>query len=212
MKFLASLLLLLAIFSSPSYCEDNPWQLNQNKLGIPVYTRKIAGSPILEYKASITINAPIEAALKLFEDEAQIPRWYFQCVHSQLLKNEDPDHKVIYLVLHFPWPVAARDFIFRRSRSDDPKTGIVSYSLTALPDKLPQVKGIIRVQSIKSIWIFTPLPHNQTEVFFQQHTDPGGSIPPAIINKICIETPYYSLMNFRRLLTGSNSENSSAKN
>jgi len=205
MKILASILALLFVFSTLGFSQEIPWQLSQNKAGVPVYTRKVVGSPILEYKANITIDAPIEKAVKLFEDETQIPRWYFQCVHSQLVKNEDSHHKIIYLILHFPWPVAPRDFVFRRSRTDDPKSNTVSFSLTALPDLMPEVKGVIRVHAIKSIWIFKSLSPNQTEVFFQQHTDPGGSIPAAILNKICVDTPYYSLINFRRLLTEKNS-------
>ncbi len=179
---------------------ENAWQLRETKDGIPVYTRKIDGSPILEYKSNAIIDAPIAKAIALFEDEKQIHRWYYQCVLSKNIEDQGPKKKIIYLVLHFPWPVAARDFVFLRTRTDDPKTGTISYSLTALPDRLPKVKGVIRVQSIKSTWIFKPISKTQTEIFFQQHTDPGGSIPASIINKICIDTPYYSLKNFRKLL------------
>jgi len=193
--------LFFFIFSTCIHAEQDPWQLRQTLSGIPVYTRKVAGSPILEYKANVIINTPISKATALFEDEKQIPRWYYQCVHSQLVESDGPRQEIIYLILHLPWPVAARDFVFSRTKIED-SNGIVSYSLTALPERLPHVKGMIRVQSIESVWTFKSLPQNQTEVDFQQHTDPGGSIPSSIINQLAVQTPFNSLKNFRKLLTG----------
>jgi hypothetical protein len=196
--------LCLITFLYPSFlnAEQSPWQLRQSKSGIPVYTRKVAGSPILEYKAKVIIDAPFQKIIDLFEDEKQISRWYFQCVHSELVENEAPDKKVIYLILHLPWPVAARDFVFRRTRTEDPAQGLTIYSLTALPDRLPLVKGMIRVNSIKSTWTFRSLPDGKTELLFQQHTDPAGSIPISIINQLAVQTPFYSLKNFRKLISG----------
>ena len=201
-RALALLLLFLFTFSNLINAEQSPWQLRANKDGIPVYTRKVAGSPILEYKANVILNAPIDKAISLFEDEKQIPRWYFQCVHSELVENDGPKQKVIYLILHLPWPVAARDFVFKRTRSEDSSSGNITYSLTALPDRLPQVKGMIRVQSIESYWTFKSLPEGQTQIFFQQHTDPAGNIPASIVNQLAVLTPYNSLKSFRRLITG----------
>src|SRR5580698_3393244 len=77
--------------------EESPWQLKQSQEGIPVYTRKIDGSPILEYKANVVVDAPISKAIALFEDEKQIRRWYFQCVRPELVENDGPKQKIIYL-------------------------------------------------------------------------------------------------------------------
>ena len=203
MKVLTAFLLLFNFsFSSLLNAQEEPWQLKQTQAGIPVYTRKVAGSPILEYRSNVIIDAPIVKAIALFEDAKQIRRWYYQCVRSELVTDEDANNKVIYLILHLPWPVAPRDFVFRRTKTEDQANKTVSYSLTALPDKLPLVKGMVRVVAIKSIWTFKSLPNGQTEFSFQQHTDPAGSIPPSLVNKIGVYTPLYSLKNFRKLLTG----------
>ncbi len=199
------ILLVLLIFLCSTcpgrlLAQDGPWRLKLNEDGIPVYIRSVEGSPIIEYRAHAIIDAPIPKVIALFEDEKQIQRWYYQCVRSELVQNENPNNKVIYLILHLPWPVAARDFVFRRTRTDDSSDGSINYSLTALPDRLPHVRGMVRVRTIKSLWSFKPLPNNQTEMFFQQHTDPAGSIPPTLVNKISVDTPLYSLKNFRKLI------------
>jgi len=202
MRVLTVILFLFSFcFSGALYAEQSPWLLRESKSGIPVYTRKVEGSPILEYKANVIVDAPISKAIALFEDEKQIRRWYYQCVLSELVENEGPKKEVIYLILHLPWPVASRDFVFRRTKTQD-SGGIISYNLTALPDRLPLVKGMIRVQTIESVWSFKSLSEGRTEIFFQQHTDPVGSIPASIVNQLGAQTPFYSLKNFRKLITG----------
>jgi len=45
---------------------EDPMAIKTISRGIPVYTRKVEGSPILEFKASVIINAPIAKAIALF--------------------------------------------------------------------------------------------------------------------------------------------------
>jgi len=202
MKAVITILLIASFCFCPQLnAEQSSWQLKENLEGIPVYTRMVAGSEILEYKADVIVNASISKVLPLFEDEKQIHRWYFQCVLSKLVEHDGPKNEIIYLILHMPWPLSSRDFVFRRTKSID-KDGVISYTLTALPDRLPLVKGMVRVQSISSVWSFKSLPNDRTEVSFQQHTDPAGNIPASLINKLVANTPFFSLKSFRRLVTG----------
>jgi len=204
MRVLITILFLFS-FCFPSSllnAEQSSWQLRKNQDGIPVYTRIVVGSPILEFKANVIIDAPLPKAIALFEDDKQIRRWYYQCVFSKFVENDGPKKEVIYLILHLPWPVAPRDFVFSRTRSKETDHGVISYTLTALPNRLPLVKGLIRVKSIESVWSFKSLPRGQTEMFFQQHTDSAGSVPASLVNAGMADTPYYSLRNFRELLTG----------
>jgi START domain len=200
--FITVLFLFSFFFSNLLNAEQSPWELRGSRKGIPVYTRKVEGSPILEYKATVIVDAPILKVITFFEDEKKIHLWYYQSVRSELVENDGPNKEIIYLTLHLPWPVAPRDFIFSRTKSEDPTNGIISYSLKALPGRLPLVKGMIRVNSIESVWRFKSLPHGRTEIYFQQHTDPAGSVPAAIINHLAVQTPYNSLKNLRKLITG----------
>jgi len=204
MRVLITILFLFCFCFPPGLlnAEQGSWQLRKNQGGIPVYTRKVTGSPILEVKANVIINAPLPEVIAYFEDEKQIRHWYYQCVLSKFIENDGPKQEVIYLILHLPWPVATRDFVFRRTRSKDVLHGVINYTLTALPDRLPLVKGMIRVRSIESVWSFRSLTQGQTEMFFLQHTDTAGSIPASFVNAVVADTPYYSLKNFREQLTG----------
>jgi len=187
--------------TSPLYAAENLWQLKTTKDGITVYTRKVDGSEILEFKATMTVDAPLNKIVSLFEDTKELSSWYYQCTHSELIKDEGPQDKIIYIVLHLPWPVTERDSYFRQTKSIDAKDSSVNYSILALPDYLPAKNGKVRVLMINSHWRFTPLPDGKTEIYFQQHSNPGGSIPSFLVNALAVDTPLNSLKNFCRLLS-----------
>jgi hypothetical protein len=178
---------------------EYPWQLRMNKDEIRVYTRKVEASSILEYKANVIVDEPLAKMIRFFEDVKKMPQWYYQCVQAELVQAEDKEKKIYYFVLHLPWPVTERDCVFSQIKSFNPDNGAVSYIISALPERLPGQKGKIRVLSLNSIWRFTPLKDGRTEVYFQQHSNPGGSIPSFLVNKLSVEIPFYSLKNLRKM-------------
>jgi hypothetical protein len=193
--FLGILFVAQAIFAA-----EYPWKLRVKEDGITVYTRRVEGSPILQFKSDMIVNASLDKVVSFFEDEKIIPQWFHQCTRAELLEANGPDQKVLYFVVHLPWPVTERDSIFRRVRTTDPKTGAVTYVATALPERLPVAKGRIRVQALNSTWRFAPLEGGRTEIYFDQHSDPGGFIPPFIVNKLVVDMPVNSFRNMRRMI------------
>lgn len=193
-------ILVVFFYATKLWAEEYPWRERINKDGISVSTRKVEASPILEFKADVTVSAPINQVIALFENEKRIPEWYYQCVQAELIRQETPEQKIFYFVLHLPWPVTERDSIFRRVRSLDAASGVITYTASALADQLPQKKGKIRVPYIKTVWRFTPLADGKTEIYFQQHSDPGGSIPGFLANALVVDIPFNCLKNFRSLL------------
>ena len=190
------------IFASVVRAEEQPWQLRAKKDNISVYTRKVPGFAILEFRSDVRVSASMDQVVALFEDAQRTPEWYYQCVHMALVQEEDPLRRVFYFVIHLPWPVAERDAVFRRSKSVDAATGALTYELTALPDRVPKEKGKIRIPYLKSVWRFTPLKEGQTEIYFQQLSDAGGSIPAFITNALVLDIPLNSLKKFRDLVQG----------
>ena len=199
LRFIIPTFFILA-FTIPLYAAENPWQLKANKDGIIVYTRKVDGSEILEFKATMTVDAPITKIIPIYDDVNKLTYWYYQCIHSELIKVEGPQDKIVYIVLHLPWPVTERDSYFRESKSTDEADSSVSYSIQALPDYLPTKNGKVRVLMINSHWRFTSLPDGKTEIYFQQHSNPGGSIPSFLVNALAVDTPINSLKNLRQLI------------
>ena len=199
-KISALFLFFISFLALSAHAADNAWQSKYNQDGITVDTRPVAGSQLLEFKADMVLAAPLSKIIPIFEDEKILNTWFYQCIQAKLLKDEGSRGKILYLVFHLPWPVTERDTIFRRIKTIDPATSSVNFSIEALPDYLPTVKGKVRVLSIKSHWRFTPLPDGRTEIFFQQHCNPGGFLPPFLVNALAVDTPTNSFKALRKLI------------
>ena len=94
-------LLLTGLFfdSRVAGAQEQDWKLRIQKEGIAVYTRKVDGSNILEFKSNVVISRSIEYAIALFEKERRMTEWYFQCTHMELVKAESPLQSIFYFVL-----------------------------------------------------------------------------------------------------------------
>ena len=162
--------------------------------------RKVEGSSILEYKGTVVLDAGLDAAVRLFEEDGRITEWFHKCSEARLLKANTPSDKLLYFVISMPWPVKDRDLIFRRVRSEDPATGAVEYRTSALPQAYPEQKGKVRMPYLKGLWRFTPLGDGRTEMYYQQHSEVGGHIPAWLVNKLAVNIPFNSLSHFRQLV------------
>ena len=179
---------------------EYPWRLRVNKQDIEVYTRPVDGSTTLEFKAQAIIAAPVSRVIAVFEDVNLMPAWFHQCTAATLISREDENSKIVHLVMHLPWPVTERDCVYRINRSGDLTQGALTYTVMAVPEMAPADNARIRVPYLKGTWRFTALSDGKTAVYFQQHSDPGGSIPSFISNSIVVEMPFNSLKNLKTLL------------
>ncbi len=199
LKFIFTFLTVSLFYLSNSYAAEHPWQSRINKNGITVDTRPVDGSALLEFKAEITVSAPLAKVLSIFDDPAQTPLWYYQCSLKKLVTDEGEGSQIDYFFLILPFPVAQRNVVFRQIKTIE-GDGTISYAFEALPDQLPKVKGKVRVPYLKSTWRLTPLAEGGTKIYFQQHSDAGGSLPAFLANSLVVDIPYHSLRKLRGMV------------
>ena len=190
---------LIFSFISTAFAEEPPWEFRFKKEGISVYTRMLS-SGLLEFKSDVVMTVPIDGVVAFYENTKNTPKWYYQCTHMELIKDEGPLAKIFYFVMDPPWPVSERDAVFRRIKSVDQSTGVVTYQLTAVPDAFPRQKGRVRVPSLSLVWHFTPVDQGHTDVYFQQHGEAGGYIPSFVANALVVDTPLNSLKLFKQMV------------
>ena len=191
---------IVAIVSNASAAEY-PWELKKDADGIRVYARKVAGSPILEYKGTAVVSASLDSVLRLFDDNRRMKEWFYQCAEGRLLKANTPDDEVLYFAVSAPWPVQPRDLVFRRWRTKDPATGAVEYRSSSVLGVYPEQKGRVRMPSSKGFWRFTPRADGRTEIYYQQHGEVGGYVPVWLVNLFAVNIPFNTLFRFRQLLS-----------
>lgn len=182
--------------SSLSLADNTAWQLeaeNEDK-NIQVFTRKLEGSTLKEFKGVTKLKTDVNALVALLQDTQSATKWMHNIIEFEEKEKISEVESIVYSISETPWPVTDRDS-YVRSILTVSESGVVKSTLTALPDYAPKDEDYVRMPSIKGGWVFTPLADGIVEVVYQIHADPGGSLPDWIVNSIVVETPLETLSN-----------------
>ena len=180
---------LSVLLAGVAHAED--WKVAKDEDGIKVSLSEVPGSQYKAYQGVTTINAPVAKISALQEDVAGACAWIYECKTQKLLKHEG-DKSWTYTQFNTPWPVTPRDSVLLVTSNTAPD-GTLTRTLEGQPTYLPEEKGFVRVAQVKGFWKLVPKSANQTEVTYQVHTEPGGSVPSWLANKFVVDAPFNTL-------------------
>ena len=180
---------LSVLMVSAAHAED--WKVAKNEDGIKVSLSEVPGSQYKAYQGVTTIKAPMAKVLGLQEDAAAACAWIHECKSQKLLKHEG-DQSWTYTQFNTPWPVTPRDSVLLVT-SVKGGDGSLTRNLKGLPTYIPEEKGFVRVAQVEGFWKMVPKGDNVTEVTYQVHTEPGGSVPSWLANKFVVDAPFNTL-------------------
>ncbi len=179
---------------------DSTWVLEKDKNGIKVYTRKVEGFEIKEFKAITTMNVPISALVALVIDVETYPKWVENVKSSKILKVVSEDEIIYYNEIKVPWPLSNRDNIVIAKVIRNAGTNVAKVDMKGRPDYLPKDPDIVRIPEANGFWEFVQGENDETEVYLQYLADPGGNVPAWIVNMFIIDGPYKTLMNMKEFV------------
>jgi hypothetical protein len=193
-----SVLLLLSLWAMPSWSQS--WSLAKDKDGIKIYTRKIEGWGIKEFKGVITFQAPFKDVVNAIKDVAKHDQWQHDTKNTKLLKSVGDNEIYGYSVVDAPWPVADRDNVTQyKIRQESPK--VICIDMQAAAGIHPEVSGNVRVKRMKGQWRVEDKGNGLVEVTQQAVAEPGGSIPDWLANSSVIDAPFGTLKGLKFYLT-----------
>lgn len=165
--------------------KEHKWETQRTE-PILVKTRARPGSEVKEIWAEGTIAAPVVDLQHTITDVARFPKFMAYMTVSKFVGGTDPDGaQYTYAKLDLP-VIAARDFVHKtiidRDATRDPE-GVFANHWFAVPDKIPEVKGVVRLKISEGSWLISPLPGGKSHVLYKLCVDPGGSIPAFAANK-----------------------------
>ncbi|WP_422421012.1 START domain-containing protein [Pseudomonas sp. GZD-222] len=187
-KHVALVFGLSAVLVPLAHADD--WKQAKNEDGIKVDLSEVAGSDYKAYRGVTLIKAPLAKVRALQEDVAGACAWIHECKSQKLLKTEG-DQTWTYTQFNTPWPVTPRDSILHVTTIQD-ADGSLTRKLEGVPKYLPEEKGFVRVAKVEGFWKLQPK-GNDTEVTYQVHTEPGGSVPSMVANKFVVDAPFNTL-------------------
>lgn len=180
---------LTVLMAAAAQAED--WQVAKDEGGIKVSLSEVAGSQYKAYRGVTTIKASVAKLRGLQEDVVGACAWIHECKSQKLLKH-DGAMSWTYTQFNTPWPVTPRDSVLMVT-TEEGADGSLTRTLKGQPTYIPEEKGFVRVAQVEGFWRFVPKGANQTEVTYQVHTEPGGSVPSWLANKFVVDAPFDTL-------------------
>lgn len=200
MKWKFSILfLILNLLITPIFAQS--WTLAKDKEGVKVYTRKIEGWGIKEYKAEIVVKAKFSDVIATLKDVPSRYEWLHNTTEIREIERPNKDVVAIYTKVDAPWPVADRDNITRFSFSyPSRQTARVDMTIIKSHQKAPIYDGVVRIERLKGHWIIKDKSNGYIEIVQQCAAEPGGSLPDWLANSAVVDTPYQSMSKLKKYL------------
>lgn len=193
MKFLTASI-LISIISLSSFSAE--WELEKNKDGIKVYTRDVSGSDIKEYKAYATVHSDRITIARVLTRVGDFQNWMPNVETSRMVKQLSSTSLVCHYTVDMPWPIDNRDVVLNLSLETDNDKGISIVHLEENLSDYAEVPGYIRMKRARGYWKLTSN-GDYTDVIYQFHADPGGSLPTSVINMFIVDGPYDAIQALR---------------
>lgn len=183
----------LGVLVLPTVAVAQEWTERHNDNGIQVWTASFGESRYKQFKGTAVIDGALDDVLAVVTDVEQYEAWFPNTPDARLLDHTD-NVFTYYIVTDLPWPVTSRDTVYQYRLARTGDGAILTVSVT--PDGYPEQDGLVRVQASSGQWTFTSV-EGGTQVTWQLHFDPNGSIPAWLANTGVVNTPAEMLAALR---------------
>jgi Polyketide cyclase / dehydrase and lipid transport len=182
------LLTTIGLVVSPARASDTDsdkeqWRLASESGAIKLYSRVRGRSPLKEFRAIGTIDAPTQAVHNVINDVEGYTKFMPFVAECYVVKQ---DGKSIYTYQRIsPKIVGDRDYTLQIERTSWPIGAGLAYLNRWTPANdagPPEKKGVLRVKLCEGGWLLEPESAEKTRATYSIYTDTGGSMPAFIAN------------------------------
>ncbi len=170
---------------------EGKWEKIFSKDGIDVYSRKIPDSEILAFKATGTLNAPIEQIMEVLRKVEIAKEWMTDIEVKFTVKEFSDLEAITYSVNKLPWPFSDRELLLRNKLRLDRQNKYLVVDVVSVEDGFyPVGEGNVRAFMQMGETCMRPAGRDRTEILFTFFLDPRGYIPSWLTNMKQKELPY----------------------
>ncbi len=101
-------------------------------------------------------------------------------------------------IIDAPWPLDSRELIVQFSTVVH-DVDHASFYIKTIPHELPVSDDLVRVPFSQARWDIVRS-NNSLYVTYSMNIDPGGYVPPFLVNRAMAEGPYQSFINLKKLI------------
>ncbi|WP_164891112.1 START domain-containing protein [Botryobacter ruber] len=179
---------------------QDEWELKRNENGIEVYTRKQEDAQFKEIKIVTVLPGTTRELVAAVMDVDSYQDWVYGIKDSYVLKKINNTSIIYYNEVDLPWPFSDRDLVNHITVQKDPKSGKTVIQSKAIPDHIPKKDDLVRIPFATANWDITPVADKELKVVYTFRVNPGGSLPPWLVNSIATVGPYNTFVELRKKL------------
>jgi hypothetical protein len=195
-----ALLIAFCLVTLPGSANSADWQNYKRSKNTQVdYRRNEDG--LLQIRAKTTVKSGIGAMLHLLEDTANITDWVANSEKAELLSPPDANIYLVHTYFSAIWPVSRRDMVTKSVWHQDPKSQVLSMTVTDMGQHYPPEKGYVRMQQVEGQWTLTPSADGMLTIQYQGQADPGGKLPYFIANNVALRASWQTFLALNYRLT-----------
>jgi hypothetical protein len=188
---------ILSLTITLCFSQKNDCDLKRNDEGINVYVCKSRDEKFKTLRAEFVLeNTSIATFEKFLLDVENYPAWQYNMVRAQRLQTISDSEMIYRSEVDAPWPVDDRELIlnFKISREgSDQSTIVINHTLFDYPIQYK----LVRVPFFFATYQVSVVEDISIKIIYTLKIDPGGYVPPWLVNLAMAEGPYISFKNLK---------------
>jgi hypothetical protein len=192
--------LLLGLFPSVPVFSQGDWTLVNNEKWIQIYKSGMSNSNYKRIKVECTLDGTLDKLVKVLNDVSNHKNWIYNTKQSYIVKRISTTEYYYYTETTLPWPMQNRDAVVHIKFQRDAASETLNIAAAGEPEYLPEVSGKVRVPRSANSWKVTVPAPNKLYIVYIFEAEPGGGLPPWLVNTFVNKGPYESFRKLSELL------------
>lgn len=199
--------LIILLLTGCASLGDN-WQLQKQQGALTYFERQGQQPSLPEFKAAITVKAPLSDVMMLMTDFKRHPEWVYGCQHSSVIALESYTEAYLYQVTALP-VIRDRDMLMHAVTHNE-GDGRMRIRLQAAPHfcderesedcEVINDSNYVRVTEAQGEFLVTRVDKTTTHIEWTQYVNPAGMLPHWVYRVALPRVPMTSLRQLKVLL------------
>lgn len=193
---------ILCFITTLCNSQSNDCDLRKDSDGIKVYVCKSGHEKFKSLRAEFLLeNTSMDQLLAFLFDVPDYPNWQYNMASAEMLSKLSEDEMMYRSEIDAPWPLEDRELIINFKVIRDARPDQIRIAIHNMLSDRPIPEGLIRVPFFSATYSITVVNGTSLNVIYHLKIDPGGSVPPWLVNIAMAEGPYISFKNLKKRIS-----------
>lgn len=166
------------------FTSKSDWDTKCENENIKLQYRWVKGQndkELREFRAVMKVSSNVSTIIRNMNEEVWLEQWV---ANSKLCKiyNKTDNQWITYTYFDIPKPFEQQDLVLKHTIHVENE--IIKIQLEPLPDYLPRLNNVTRLDDYKSYWLIIPKENNQYQLEFYYTSTKKPVLPRFIIDPI----------------------------